>query len=231
VSGSADNHQTRINDLVIDLVPNKYSALADFSDSESESDDEEDEKPQTLKSAQKALNKVVAKIELVEERKTCAEKELSLAQEYASTVSSAAEAKTLPDPKMMKDVLDLYNSQRKAHYDTITACAEEMTDLKEEREKKQKELEREEKAFMRSNRKKVEAKKKKQAEKEEKKREKKEKKPEKLPNVYRVRITIEIPSSEVEGNDAEQEATLILTYTTSSASWTPHVRSHPYFMP
>jgi hypothetical protein len=91
---------------------------------------------------------------------------------------------------MMKDTLDLYNSQHKMHYDTITYYTEEIAGLEKEREKKRKELEKEEKAFMGSKRKKVEAKKKKQAEKEEKKREKKEKNPEKLPNVMTVRTSL-----------------------------------------
>jgi hypothetical protein len=69
--------------------------------------------------------------------------------------------------------------------------------------------------------------------KEERTREKKEKKPEISKNVYGVHITIELPSSDLTAKESHtsvaqifQEATLTLTYTTTSASWTPHYSVH-----
>jgi hypothetical protein len=47
VAGTTDNHPARINDLTIDLVPNKFSSLDALLD-EAESD-EEDEKLDSLK--------------------------------------------------------------------------------------------------------------------------------------------------------------------------------------
>jgi hypothetical protein len=54
----------------------------------SESGDEEDEIPETLKSTQKALDQVTAKVRAAQERKASAEKELSLSETYAYMVSS-----------------------------------------------------------------------------------------------------------------------------------------------
>jgi hypothetical protein len=91
-----------------------------------------------------------------------------------------------------------------------------------ERRLKQQELEKEERRFARANQEKTEVRRRKQLEKEEKRREKKEAKPEKLRNVYRVRITIELPAPEA-SDEEERNANLTLTYMTSAASWTPHV--------
>jgi hypothetical protein len=221
VAGSTENRQTRVNDLVIDLVPNKYASLSDnFSDAESESDDE-DETPESLKSARKALDEVSAMISAAEERRSAAQTELNFLDRYVSTMSSASGVTSIPETKTMKDTLDLYNTQRKTHYDITTACTQELVDLEEKKKLKQKELDKEQRQFTRANREKVEARKRKQVEKEEKKREKNEAKPEKLRNVYRVRITIELPAAEA--TDDERSAKLTLTYTTTAASWTPHV--------
>jgi len=222
VAGSTDSYQTRISDLIIDLVPNKYASLPDyFSDAESESDDE-DEKPESLKSAQKAIDEVDATLKVVKERRSSALTELSFLEQYTSTLSSTSGQKTFPDPKMMKDTLELYNAQRKILYNVATSCEKESDELEEQRKLKQKVLEKEERRFARANREKTEARKKKRAEKEEKRREQKEAKPGKLRNVYRVRITIELPALEAT-DDEERNANLTLTYTTNAASWTPHV--------
>jgi hypothetical protein len=210
----------RVNDLVIDLVPNKYASLPDdFSDADSESDDE-DEKPQSLTSAQRVVDEANAMITAVEERRSSAQKELSFLEQYASTLSSTSGGTTMPDLKTMKDTLDLYNAQRKIHFDVATSCSQKLVQLELERKLKQQELEKEERRFARANREKMEARRRKQLEKEEKRREKKEAQPEKLRNVYRVRITIELPSPE---DEEERNANLTLTYTTNAASWTPHV--------
>jgi hypothetical protein len=88
---------------------------------------------------------------------------------------------------------------------------------------------KEKRAFWKATRAKVDARKKKTADKAEKEREKEEKKPEISLNVHRVRIVIELPSSDLTAQESGadtaevfQEATLTLTYTTTSASWTPH---------
>jgi hypothetical protein len=230
VAGTTDNHPARINDLTIDLVPNKYSSVPDVADSDSDSESEvEDEEPASLKGAKEALNKVAAKIKEVEERRSSARKELSLVEQYASTVASSTTSTAVPDPKTMRDTLDLYNKQRAALFDVTTALSNELLNLEKDKVKKSKVLDKEKRAFWKASRPKVEARKKKKADKDERKREKEEMKPEISRNVHRVRITIELPSSDVTAqesgaNSAEvfQEATLTLTYTTTSASWTPH---------
>ncbi|KIM82483.1 hypothetical protein PILCRDRAFT_7873 [Piloderma croceum F 1598] len=229
VAGTTDNHPARINDLTIDLVPNKYSSLSDVSDSDSESDDDEDEEPTSLKAAKEALDKITTKIKEVDEHRSSAQKELSFVEKYASTVASSTSSTTIPDPKTMKDTLDLYNKQRAALFDAITAFDRDLVELAKERVKKAKVLDKEKQAFGKAIRAKVEARKKKKADKDERKREKNEKKPEKSSTVHRVRITIELPLSDLtaqasntETAEVFQDATLTLTYTTTSASWTPH---------
>jgi hypothetical protein len=181
-----------------------------------------------LKAAQKDVDKVNATIKEAEERRSSTQEELSLLEQYSTAVATTISTEVLPDPTIMKNTLQIYHENMKGCYDTIAACEEKLTELEEEREKKQKALEKEQRRFTRANRAKAEERLKKKAEREERRREKKEKKPEKLANVYRVRITIELPSSDVtasKSNDADdvlQDATLDLTYTTSSASWTPH---------
>jgi Domain of unknown function (DUF4139) len=210
-------------------VPNKYSFLSDLSDSDSESDDDEDEEPTSLKAAKEALDKITVKIKEVDERRSSAQKELSFVEKYASTVASSTSSTTIPDPKTMKDTLDLYNKQRAALFDTITAFERDLVELAKERVKKGKVLDKEKQAFGKAIRAKVEARKKKKADKDETKREKNETKPEKSSTVHRVRITIELPLSDLtaqasstETEEVFQDATLTLTYTTTSASWTPH---------
>jgi hypothetical protein len=229
VSGTTDNHPARINDLTIDLIPNKYSALSDTSDTDSDSgDEEEDEEPASLKAAKNALDTVVAKIKEVDERRSSAHKELSLVEKYASTVASSTASTTIPNPEMMKDTLNLYNEQRVNLFKAVTTLDSSWLELDKEKAKKKKIHDKEKRVFEKATRAKVEAREKKKADKEEKKREKMENKPQKSSHVHRVRITIELPSSDVttqESNaDVEvfQEATLTLTYTTASASWTPH---------
>lgn len=230
MAGTTDDHPARINDLTIDLVPNKYSSVPDIADSDSDSESEdEDEEPASLQDAREALNKVAAEIKKVEERRSSARKELSLVEQYASTVASSTTSTTVPDPKTMRDTLDLYNKQRAALFDVTTALSNELVNLEKDRVKKSKVLDKEKRTFWKATRPKVEARKKKKADKDERKREKKEMKPEISRNVHRVRITIELPSSDVTAQESSadsaevfQEATLTLTYTTMSASWTPH---------
>lgn len=230
VAGTTDNHPARINDLTVDLVPNNQSPVADFSDSDSEySEDEEDEEPASLKAATEAVNKVEAKIEETNERLSSTRSELSFLEEYASTVASSTTSKTTPNPETMGATLDLYNKQRAEYFDITTKCSAVLVELEKERVKKQKVLEKEKRAFARVIRAKVERRKKKQAEKEERKAEKKEQKPEVSQYVHRVRITIELPSADLTAHESNtdaaevfQEAILTLTYTTTSASWTPH---------
>lgn len=228
ISGTTDNHPAKINDLTIDLVPNTELAFDDVSDSDSDTDDE-DEQPDSLKAATQALDTVKATIHEVEERLSSARAELSFVERFASTVASGEKSYAVPDPKTMKDTVALYNSQRATHFDAITGYTVRLAALEKEREIKQKAFNKETRAFARAIKSKDEERKKKKAEKEEKRREKREKAAEKLEDVYRVRITIELPSSDLTAqepiaNTAEvfQEAKLDLTYTTTSASWTPH---------
>lgn len=232
VAGTTDNHPARINDLTIDLVPNNQSSVSDFSDSESDLEDvDEDEEPATLKTANEALEKVVTKMNEVEERLASARQEMSLVEQYASTVASNTASMIVPDPKTMKDTLDLYNKQRTALFDATTTFNDVLAELEKERVKKRKAHDKEKRAHSKATRAKAEERKKKKADKEERQREKNEKKPEKFRSVHRVRITIELPSSDLtrtaQGSDTDEtevfrEATLTLTYTTTSASWTPH---------
>jgi hypothetical protein len=203
--------------------------MPDFADSDSDEEDDSDEEPASLKGADEALNKVAAKVKEVEERRFSARKELSLVEEYASTVASSTMSTAVPDPKTMRDTLDLYNKQRAALFDATTAFSNELVRLEKERAKQRKVLDKERRAFLKATRAKVEAKNKKKADKDERKREMEEAKPEKSRNVHRVRITIELPSSDITAQESSadsveifQEATLTLTYTTTSASWTPH---------
>jgi hypothetical protein len=139
----------------------------------------------------------------------------------------------------MREALELYSSQRKKHYETIKTCKVQLTEIDKECKRLTKQVERERNNFRRALHDKVQARRKKKAEREEERQEKRERKQAKLPDVYRVRITIEIPpvagtdettqvkSTETEASEPAppqpgQEATLTLTYTTSSASWTPH---------
>ena len=229
MAGTTDNHPARINDLTIDLIPNKYSFESDISDSDSDSDDDEDEKPASLKAANEGLDKVMTKIKEVDERRSSAHKELTFVEKYASTVSSSTSSTTVPEPKTMEDTLDLYNKQRAALFDAITIYDHKLVELEKERVKKRKVVDKEKHAFGKAIRAKVEARKKKKADKEERKREENENKPEKSLTVHRVRITIELPSSDLTAQTSNtdtaevfQDATLTLTYTTTSASWTPH---------
>jgi hypothetical protein len=215
--------------LTIDIVPNKYSSVPDLSDSDSDDEDEEDEEPASLKAASEALEKVAAKIKEAEERRSSARKELSLVEQYASTVATSTSSTAVPDPKMMKDTLELYNAQRAALFDAITGFNEKLVELEKERVKKTKLLDKEKRAFNKATRVKAEERKKRKADKEERRREKQESKPQQSSHVHRVRITIELPSSDLTAQESNvdaaevfQEATLTLTYTTTSASWTPH---------
>lgn len=224
VAGTTDNHPARINDLTIDLVANTYSA-ADVSDSDSEDEDEEDDEPESLKSARWGVAKAQAAIKEAEERRSSALQELALVEKFASTVAAGSGARL--DPQTMKDTLDLYSNQRASHFDAITAFSAQLDKLQKEQKKIAGVLAKEQKIFDKAMRSKLQARKKIQADKAERKREKDENKPEKSTKVHRVRITIELPSSDLaahEGNSMEtfQEAKLSLTYTTTSASWTPH---------
>jgi hypothetical protein len=144
----------------------------------------------------------------------------------------------------MKETLQLHASQRKTYYDTIQSCELHITELNKERTKVQKLVTKEEKKWQHASRKQVQAREKKKAEQEERRRERREKKPETQPIVFRVRITIEVPPpTHIDSGKAKEEppaeegeatasaerpaefvqdATLTLSYTTSSASWTPH---------
>jgi hypothetical protein len=124
----------------------------------------------------------------------------------------------------MLNTLDAYATERKTQTRIATECQRELSNLKESLAKATTALEKEKQRNVRSNRKKVEEKEKKKAERDERRRERKETKPESLARVYRVRITIEVPSTDGDDAacDAQHPATLKLSYTTSSASWTPH---------
>lgn len=233
VAGTTDNHPARINDLTIDRVanPNLHSGTTVY-DSESEEDDdaEAQKDPQSLTAASKALDDVAVKIGEVEEIRASARKELALLEQYVSTVTTSTSAETLPSPDRMKATLELYSSQRAIHFSSISACTAELSKLQAEHTKKSAALEKEKRAFAKAMRGKNDERKKKLAEKRERKREKNEKRPEKSAQVLRVRITIELPYSDIStgGFDAQvdsehdfQEAKLSLTYTTTSASWTP----------
>src|SRR6202042_570984 len=111
--------------------------------------------------------------------------QLSLVEQYASTVASSTASTTVPDPKKMKDTLDLYNKERATFFDAINVFDDELVELKKEKAKKKKLLDKERRAFSNAIRAKVEERKKKKADKEEMRREKKEKQPEKSRNVHR----------------------------------------------
>jgi hypothetical protein len=144
----------------------------------------------------------------------------------------------------MKETLDLHASQRKVYYDTIESCELQIAELDKQRVKAEKLVTKEEKKWQHVSHGKVQARQKKKAEQEERRRERREKKPETQPVVFRVRITIEVPPpAHIDSGKAKEEppaeegeptasaerpaefvqdATLTLSYTTSSASWTPH---------
>ena len=233
VSGTTDDHPAKINDLTVDLVPSTHNYDLDDSDSDEEdTTDEDDKKPASLKAAEEYRAEVNSKIAQTKERQASASKELAFLEQYASTVASSAQAKLVPEPITMKDTLELYNSQRTNYYKVITACNEQLAKLEKERARLNKVVIKEQKTFIKAIRQDIEAQKKQRAEREEKKREKSANKLEKSSQVYRVCITIELPASELamseESSEAKplpevfQEAKLTLTYTTASASWTPH---------
>ena len=237
VSGTTDDHPARINDLTVNLVPNTHDDY-DLDDSDSDEDDTMDEdskKPASLKAAENDRAEVNSKIAHTKERHASASKELAFLEQYASTVASANMAKSIPDATAMKDTLELYDSRRMSYYNVITACNDHLMELENEYARLNKVVTKERRAFTRAIRQDVEARKKRQAEREERKREKSANKPEKSSHVYHVCITIELPASELaisEGSskvdearplpEVFQEAKLTLTYTTASASWTPH---------
>lgn len=226
VSGTTDNHPARINDLTVDLVPNKTSYTPDYSDSDDDSEEEKDEEPVSLKAAKEAWDNIKFEIQDMEERRNSVQKELSLLEQYTSS-STTTTGEALPTPETIKTTLELYNNQRAIHYESIKASSRKISELQKEGYAKAKLVTKLAKEHTKSLRGKVEERKKKQEAKAEKRREKQETKPERSANVYRVRITIELPSSDLtsaieESAEVFQEATLILTYTTSSASWTPH---------
>ena len=233
VSGTTDDHPARINDLTVNLVPNTHENYdLDDSDEDEDGTDDGSKKPASLKAAEEGLNKVNSTITDVQERQASASKELAFLEQYASTVASGAQAKSIPSPDTMKDTLELYNSQRANYHEVVTACNQQLVELEKERARLNKVVLKEKKAFAKAIRQDVEARKKRRAEREE---EKSANKPEKSSQVYRVCITIELPASEFamsEGSskideakplpEVFQEAKLTLTYTTASASWTPH---------
>jgi hypothetical protein len=220
VSGTTDGHPARINDLTIDLIPNKYAHIPTFDvDSESESDDEDDE-PQSLTAAREVSDAIALERQKVEERKSLANQELSYLTLYTNSLASTASNKA--DPATMKSALELYTAQRKAQFDAVAECDTQLDRLTKDAEKANKELQKELKKVERATLAKAEAKEKKKVEKEERMREKKENKPEKKLKVHRVRITIDLPAEGFNASEVSQEATLNLTYTTSAASWTPH---------
>lgn len=232
VAGTTDNHPARINDLTVDVVPNA-SSLDDVSDSDdSDSDDEdEDEEPEALKKARISVEKLDADIVAVNERIFSARQELLLLEKYATTVASSTSSHAAPDPNVMKQTLELYNEQRAAHFQATTIYKGELDQLNKNRAKQQKALEKEDKLYRKSMRNKLAERKKRQVERAEKRQEKGETKPEKSTHAHRVRITIELAPSDITAQgkvptetttELFQEATLTLTYTTGSASWTPH---------
>ena len=211
--------------MTIDLIPNKYAHISTSFDFESESeDDEQDDDPPSLVAAREENDRIILERKKVEESKSLTDKELSYLKQYTNSMSNLTTSSA--DPATMKSALELYTTQRKANYQIITECTAQLDKLAKDASKAQKVLERELKKLERATREKVAAKEKKKIEREEKQSEKQENKPEKLTKVYRVRITIDLPAGPG-GNDAKasdifQEASLGLTYTTSSASWTPH---------
>ena len=102
----------------------------------------------------------------------------------------------------MKETLELYAKHRKTHYEIIEECDTEISDITKKVEKAATLLKQEEKKFQRASWKKEQEKKKKLAERKERRRERKEQRPEHPTNVYRVRITIEVPVL----NDADQDS-------------------------
>lgn len=210
--------------MTIDLVPNKYASIT-APDDDSDTDDSEsdsDEEPASLKNAREARDGIVAEIALVTERRSSAERELSILEQYATSTASSTGEKTTS--VLMKEALELYTTGRKAVYDMVSESTKQLVSLEKDRAKAQQVLEKEEKKFAKANRPKAEAREKNRVDREERRREHKENKPEKSKNVHRVRITIELPWGDIDETvkDFVQEATLHLTYTTTAASWTPH---------
>jgi hypothetical protein len=242
VSGTADDSPARINDLTVDLIPNPRHALSKLSGSDSEEEEvDNEEEPPSLISAQEAVKKVARSIDEVTERRDASQDELSMLKlvtfilflagffifikktKFASNVATAKPKNDMPTAQSMKETLDLYSVQRKNHTSIISACVIELADLEKMHDNAKKALELERRKLQRANRKRVEEREKKKAERAERRRERKEKKPDILAEVYRVRITIEVPTSE-KSNASEEVfhgASLNLTYTTSSAGWTP----------
>ena len=221
VSGTIGGNPARINDLTIDLIQNKYAHLSTHLDLEPEFEDEElDEDPPSLMAARAMCEHIALQRKNVEERKASADQELYYFQQYANTMSTSEKS----DITTIQSALQLYATQRQAHFRNIAECKEQLDQLSKNSDKASKELAKELKDFEHTNRAKVEARERKRIEKEEKLREKKASKPETSTNVHRVCITIDLP----EAGDADdatpsdfQEASLQLTYNTSSASWTP----------
>ena len=225
VSGTTDGNPARINDLTIDLIPNKYANFSTYVDLDSESENEEgDEDSPSLTAAEAKCQQLALERKKVEERKSLADQELQYLQQYTNTMSNLTSDK--PDPATMKSALELYAAQRKAHFETITECKEQLDKLSKEFQKATKELMKEHTRDERATRAKVEAMERKKIEKEEKLREKQESKPETSTKVHRVRIIIDLPEAggvdDAKPSDGFREANFQLTYTTSSASWTPH---------
>lgn len=240
VSGTTDDRPARINDLTIDEASNPYSPDDAFdTDSEDESESDTDEEPEALQALRAALTETERKISEVAERRASAQQELNMIQQYAHNLAGAHHSTDkIVDPETMKKTLELYNAQRALHYGTITLCAAEDTKLQTEYAKKNKALEKEKRVQEKALRAKNAERRKKLEEKRERRKDKNEQRPETSAQVLRVRITIEIPSYDTNapsiaaGNaphDKElpdvpenlHEAQLTLTYTTSSASWTP----------
>ncbi|KAF7980193.1 hypothetical protein HWV62_39277 [Athelia sp. TMB] len=229
VAGTTEGHPARINDLTIDHVNNPYTS-DNASDTESEDESETDEEPEHLRTAKMELDEIASKIAAVAERQQSARKQLNLLEDYATSLSGSRSRETLVDPETMKKALELYNSQRASHYTTFDLCAAEDSKLQKDYMQKTKVLEKEKRAYAKTLRSKREDRKKKLAERQERRKEKLEQRPETSAQVLRVRITIEIPSPDIilarTSSDSGvldifQEAELSLTYTTSSASWTP----------
>ena len=229
VAGTTDGHPARINDLTIDHVNNPYTS-DHASDTESEDESETDEEPESLQTLRKELEENALKTAAVAERRQSAREQLKLLEDYATSLPGSRSREKLVELETMKKALELYNTQRASHYTTFNLCAAEDSELQKEYTKKNKALEKEKRAYEKTLRSKRADRKKKLAERQERRKEKLEQRPETSAQVLRVRITIEIPSSDIvpanssddsEVSDAFQVAKLSLTYTTSSASWTP----------
>jgi Domain of unknown function (DUF4139) len=225
VSGTTDGHPARINDLTIDLIPNKYAHISKDVDLESESEDEDvDEDPPTLVAAREACDSIAANIKSIDERISAEDRALNAVDKYVSSMSQSSS--NWPDPNTMKSAVEVYTTQRKGHFEVLTDLKTRREKLNEDAAKAKKLLEKELRKLQRSTQERVIARQVQKVDREERLREKKENVPEKSDNFYRVRISIDVPAGnladETQAGDSFQEACLNLTYTTSAASWTPH---------